>query len=45
MPTNPRALVLDAGYYTNMPATGVVAKSYNLNLNAPAVTLAKGSEA
>jgi len=38
MPPNPRALVLDAGYYTNMLADDVVAKSFNLNLNAPAVT-------
>ncbi len=28
----------DAGYYTNMLADDVVAKSFNLNLNAPAVT-------
>ncbi len=38
MPPNPRSLVLDAGYYTNMLADDVVAKSFNLNLNAPAVT-------
>lgn len=38
MPPNPRALVLDAGYYTNLLADDVVAKSFNLNLNAPAVT-------
>lgn len=38
MPPNPRALVLDSGYYTNMLADDVVAKSFNLNLNAPAVT-------
>ena len=38
MPPNPRSLVLDSGYYTNMLADDVVAKSFNLNLNAPAVT-------
>ena len=38
MPPNPRSLVLDAGYYTNMLADDEVAKSFNLNLNAPAVT-------
>ena len=38
MPPNPRSLVLDAGYYPNMLADDVVAKSFNLNLNAPAVT-------
>ena len=38
MPPNPRSLVLDAGYYTNMLADDIVAKSFNLNLNAPAVT-------
>ncbi|MBN8457285.1 MAG: hypothetical protein J0M04_05530 [Verrucomicrobia bacterium] len=38
MPPNPRSLVLDAGYYTNLLADEVVAKSFNLNLNAPAVT-------
>jgi hypothetical protein len=38
MPPNPRALVLDAGYYTNLLADDVVAKSFNLNLNVPAVT-------
>jgi hypothetical protein len=38
MPPNPRSLVLDADYYTNMLADDVVAKSFNLNLNAPAVT-------
>lgn len=38
MPPNPRSLVLDAGYYTNMLADDVVAKSFNMNLNAPAVT-------
>jgi hypothetical protein len=38
MPPNPRSLVLDAGYYTHMLADDVVATSFNLNLNAPAVT-------
>jgi hypothetical protein len=38
MPPNPRSLILDSGYYTNMLADDVVAKSFNLNLNAPAVT-------
>ena len=38
MPPNPRSLVLDSGYYTNMLADDIVAKSFNLNLNAPAVT-------
>jgi len=38
MPPNPRSLVLDSGYYTNLLADDVVAKSFNLNLNAPAVT-------
>ena len=38
MPPNPRSIVLDSGYYTNMLADDVVAKSFNLNLNAPAVT-------
>ena len=38
MPPNPRSLVLDSGYYTNMLADDVVAKSFNLNLNAPAIT-------
>jgi len=38
MPPNPRSLVLDSGYYTNMLADDVVAKSFNLNLNVPAVT-------
>jgi hypothetical protein len=38
MPPNPRSLVLDAGFYTNMLADDIVAKSFNLNLNAPAVT-------
>jgi hypothetical protein len=38
MPPNPRSLVLDAGYFTNLLADDVVAKSFNLNLNAPAVT-------
>ena len=38
MPPNPRALVLDSGYFTNLLADDVVAKSFNLNLNAPAVT-------
>ena len=38
MPPNPRALVLDAGYYTNLLADEVVAKSFNLNLSAPGVT-------
>ena len=31
-------IILDTGYYTNMLADDVVAKSFNLNLNAPAVT-------
>jgi hypothetical protein len=38
MPPNPRSLVLDSGYYTSMLADDIVAKSFNLNLNAPAVT-------
>ena len=38
MPPNPRSLVLDSGYYTNMLADDVVAKSFNVNLNAPAIT-------
>ena len=38
MPPNPRALILDSGYFTNLLADDVVAKSFNLNLNAPAVT-------
>ncbi len=38
MPASPRSLVLDAGYYTNLLADDVVAKSFNLNLSAPGVT-------
>jgi hypothetical protein len=38
IPPNPRSLVLDSGYYTSMLADDIVAKSFNLNLNAPAVT-------
>ena len=38
MPISPRSLVLDAGYYTNLLADDVVAKSFNLNLSAPGVT-------
>ncbi len=38
MPASPRSLVLDAGYYTNLLADEVVAKSFNLNLSAPGVT-------
>ena len=38
MPPHPRSLVLDAGYYTNLLADDVVAKSFNLNLSAPGVT-------
>ena len=38
MPASPRSLVLDSGYYTNLLADDVVAKSFNLNLNAPAIT-------
>jgi hypothetical protein len=38
MPASPRSLVLDSGHYTNLLADDVVAKSFNLNLNAPAVT-------
>jgi hypothetical protein len=38
MPAAPRSLVLDAGYYTNLLADDVVAKSFNLNLSAPGVT-------
>jgi hypothetical protein len=38
MPASPRSLVLDAGYYTNLLADDVVAKSFNLNLSAPSVT-------
>jgi len=38
MPASPRSLVLDVGYYTNLLADEVVAKSVNLNLSAPGVT-------
>ena len=38
IPASPRSLVLDAGYYTNLLADDVVAKSFNLNLSAPSVT-------
>jgi hypothetical protein len=38
MPASPRGLVLDSGYYTNLLADDVVAKSFNLNLSAPGVT-------
>ncbi len=38
MPASPRSLVLDAGYYTNLLADDVVARSFNLNLSAPGVT-------
>lgn len=38
MPASPRSLVLDAGYYTNLLADDIVAKSFNLNLSAPGVT-------
>lgn len=38
MPASPRSLVLDSGYYTNLLADDVVAKSFNLNLSAPGVT-------
>jgi len=38
IPASPRSLVLDSGYYTNLLADDVVAKSFNLNLSAPGVT-------
>ena len=38
MPASQRSLVLDSGFYTNLLADDVVAKSFNLNLSAPGVT-------
>ena len=37
MPAAPRSLVLNSGFYTNLLADDVVAKSFNLNVSAPGV--------
>ncbi|HPA19524.1 MAG TPA: P22 phage major capsid protein family protein [Verrucomicrobiae bacterium] len=37
MPSDRRALILDAGYYTNLLADDVVAKAFNISLSGPAV--------
>jgi len=38
LPATGRSMVLDSGYYTNLLADEVVARSFNLNLSAPGVT-------
>jgi hypothetical protein len=38
MPPNPRSLVLDAEYHTNMLAADLVAKTFDRNLNTLTVT-------
>ena len=41
MPAAQRSIILDAGYYTNLLADDVVAKSFNLNVSAPGVVEAQ----
>jgi len=41
MPASQRSIILDAGYYTNLLADDVVAKSFNLNVSAPGVVEAQ----
>jgi hypothetical protein len=41
MPASQRSFILDAGYYTNLLADDVVAKSFNLNVSAPGVVEAQ----
>jgi hypothetical protein len=41
MPASQRSIILDAGYYTNLLADDVVAKSFNLSVSAPGVVEAQ----